>query len=228
MAKKSRQTKTTQRKRESMTSPAGQKQAVALAINKGKPVRERIAALARTAGAARKNDRDFEKLLSVLRDVKEPVAVRLVALQSLQTASFSVVAFESCSGEFRATLRKVSDDQNPELRQLALENLAQQKDGFAQKKLLEGLNDPEKALVPPEKALQLLSYDIHADSYTAARKIVANPPNPIAKREALRLLAADATAAPLFERTLLDKNELFCAGKFLCILSNTDHHRDRG
>ena len=62
-------------------------------------------------------------------------------------------------------------------------------------------------MVPPEKALQLLSYDIHAEAYPLAREIVKNPPNSDAKREALRLLAADATAAPLFEKILRDKDE---------------------
>ena len=83
-----------------------------------------------------------------------------------------------------------------------------EKDGFAQKKLLEGLNNPENALLPPEKALQLLSYDVHANAYKVARSIVSSPPNNEAKREALRLLAADATAAPLFEKLLRDKKEL--------------------
>ena len=35
-----------------------------------------------------------------------------------------------------------------------------------------------------------------------------NPPNTAAKQEALRLLAADATSAPLFEKVLRDKDEL--------------------
>jgi hypothetical protein len=69
------------------------------------------------------------------------------------------------------------------------------------------LQDPEKALVPPEKALQLLSYDLHAEAYPMARMIVANPPNETAKQEALRLLAADASSKPLFERLVRDKEE---------------------
>ena len=73
----------------------------------------------------------------------------------------------------------------PQLRQRVLGLLAREKDGFAQRKLLQGLENPEKALVPPEKALQLLSYDIHADAYPVARKIVKKPPNANAKREAL-------------------------------------------
>ena len=61
--------------------------------------------------------------------------------------------------------------------------------------------------MPPEKALQLLSYDVHAEAYAAARKIVSKPPNETAKREALRLLAADATSAPVFEKILMDKEQ---------------------
>jgi len=75
------------------------------------------------------------------------------------------------------------------------------------KKLMEGLKDPDKALVPPEKALQLLSYDIHAEAYPVARAILNKPPNQDAKREALRLLAADAKSAPVFEKLLRDKDE---------------------
>ena len=83
-----------------------------------------------------------------------------------------------------------------------------EKDGFAQQKLLDGLKNRKQALVSPEKALQLLSYDVHAEAYAIARDIVSKPPNPDAKREALRLLAADARSAPLFETVLRDKDEL--------------------
>jgi hypothetical protein len=99
------------------------------------------------------------------------------------------------------------DDPSHELRQRVLGILAREKDGYAQKRLLEGLKDRTKALLPPEKALQLLGYDVHADAYPVAREIVQNPPNQEAKREALRLLAGDAASAPTFERILRDKNE---------------------
>jgi HEAT repeat protein len=153
------------------------------------------------------SDKDLQAILNVLRDKAEPVEVRLAALQSLQAASFSVIAFEPCRGEYTATLREVADDPDPEIRQRVLGTLAREKDGFAQKKLLEGLQNPEKALVPPEKALQLLSYDMHAEAYSIAREIVSKPPNATARREALRLLAADAASGPLFEKILRNKKE---------------------
>jgi HEAT repeat protein len=171
-------------------------------------VRERTAAAAETPLAVCENEKDMQAMLALLRNTDEPVKVRLAALQSLQAASFSVLAFEACRGDYIATLRKIADDPDPELRQRVLGLLAREKDGYAQKKLLEGLHDPAKALLPPEKALQLLSYDVHADAYAAARAIVKKPPNEMARREALRLLAADATAAPMFEKLMRDKNEL--------------------
>jgi hypothetical protein len=154
------------------------------------------------------SDKNLQAMLNVLRNKDEPVEVRLAALQSLQAASFSVVAFESCRGDYIATLRAVAEDPDRELRQRVLGLLAREKDGFAQKKLLDGLKNPDKALVPPEKALQLLSYDVHGDAYSVARDIVKRPPNADARREALRLLAADASAAPIFEKLLRDKKEL--------------------
>jgi hypothetical protein len=147
-------------------------------------------------------------LLNVLGNKSEPIQVRLAALQSLGAAAFSVIAFESSRGDYLATLRKVADDPDPELRQRVLGLLMREKDGFAQKKLLDGLKRPANALLPPEKALQLLSYDPHGEAYAAARAVVKKPPNDGARREALRLLAADAKSAPLFEKVFRDKNEL--------------------
>jgi hypothetical protein len=194
------------RKSSNARAAAGVSKPLAIATNKQKGVPERIMALSQAPLNVTENN--LEKIMVVLGDADEPIEVRLAALQSLQAASFNVTAFEPSSGKYRTTLRKVAHDANPELRQQALAALAQQKDGFAQKRLLQGLQDPGKALVPPEKALALLGYDLHADAYKAARAIVENPPSPVAKREALRLLAADPTSAQMFEKILLDKDEL--------------------
>lgn len=195
-------------RRRSKSTALGGTRAVAVATDKKKPAEERLEALALVPLAVGGKDENLRAVIETLRDANEAVEVRMAALQSLQAASFRVEAFEPVRGDYRAALRKIATDANPELRQRALELLAQEKEGFAQKKLLEGLQDPDKALVPPEKALQLLSYDVHADAYKHARRIVENPPNPLAKREALRLLAADPSAIPTFEKVLLDKNEL--------------------
>jgi hypothetical protein len=203
MAKKRRATK-----RSTSVRRRSARSAMSVATSARRTVRERVAAMAEVSLAVCESDKNLQAVLDVLRNKEEPVEVRLAAMDALATAAFRVVAFEPCREDYIATLREVAEDPNPQIRESALGLLAGQKDGFAQKKLLEGLKDREKALVPPEKALQLLSYDVHGEAYSVARDIVTNPPSTDAKREALRLLAADATAAPLFEKLLRDKDEL--------------------
>jgi hypothetical protein len=178
----------------------------ALASNET-PVKQRVQGLASLTSSVRKDEKSFQVAIHLLTDTTQPSAVRLAALQALQAASFSVLSFEESQPEYTAGLRQVIDDPDLELRQRVLGILSAQKDPKVQKRLLEGLRKPERALVPPEKALQLLGYDMHADAYAAAREIVENPPSPAAKREALRLLASDADSATLLEKVLRDKDE---------------------
>lgn len=180
---------------------------LSIAANTDKSVKERIAAMAQSPLAVCQNEKNLHSLLNVLRNTDEPLKVRLFALQTLQAASFSVVEFAPCRPDYVATLREISNDPNPEIRERALGVLARDKDGFAQEKLLAGLRTPDKALVPPEKALQLLSHDPHSDAYSAARNLVNKSPSETIKREAVRLLAADAKSTPLFEKLLRDKDE---------------------
>jgi hypothetical protein len=133
--------------------------------------------------------------------------LRLATLRSLQAATFSAANFESCRPHYLAALRDVSADPNLELRQRVLGILAREHDPYVQELLVKGLRSPSEALVPPEKALQLMSYDIHADAYPIAREIAEKPPSEAARREALRLLAADGSSAPVFEKILRDKKE---------------------
>lgn len=209
MTKKKKPANTSRRTRKPKRSAVrSAKAAMSVATNARGTLTERVTALAEVPLAVCESDKHLQAVLGVVRNQEEPVEVRLAALDTLATAAFSVVQFESCREDYIATLREVALDPNPEIRESALGLLAGHKDGFAQKKLLEGLKDEQKALVPPEKALQLLSYDVHAEAYSIARDIVDKPPNAEAKREALRLLAADATSAPLFEKLLRDKDEL--------------------
>jgi len=181
--------------------------AFAVATDEKKSTAERAKAFVEAPLATIASDQSLQASLDVLRDREQPIKVRLAALQSLQAATFSVIEFEPYREDYLATLRELVDDPDDELRQRVLGILAREKDGYVQKRLLDGLQDESKALVPPEKALQLLSYDVHAEAYPVAREIVNAPPNPEAKREALRLLSADANSAPVFEKLLRDKGE---------------------
>jgi hypothetical protein len=184
-----------------------QRAAFAVATNEKKTTSERAKAFAEAPLATIHSDENLQSSLNVLRDRGQPIKVRLAALQSLQAASFSVIEFEPYREDYFATLRELVDDPDEELRQRVLGILAREKDGYVQKRLLEGLQDTSKALVAPEKALQLLSYDVHADAYPVAREILKESKNPDAKREALRLLSADASSAPVFEKLMRDKDE---------------------
>lgn len=181
--------------------------AMEVATDEKATTKQRVKAMAQAPLAVCETDDNLKAMLGVVRNKEESAQVRLAALDTLATAAFSAVKFASCRNEYIATLREVADDPNQEVRESALGLLAGEKDPFVQKKMLEGLKNPEKALVPPEKALQLLSYDVHTEAYAVARDIVSNPPNETAKQEALRLLAADAKSAPLFEKLLRDKDE---------------------
>ncbi|HET9960044.1 MAG TPA: hypothetical protein VFQ61_36380 [Polyangiaceae bacterium] len=183
------------------------KAALSDAQDRRKSVRVRAAGLEKLAGAVCAEDKTFNAVLAILQDPDEPPELRSTALRTLQAASFSVVAFNPRRAEYLATLREMSSDAEPELRQSVLGILVRERDGYAQQLLLEGLQDPKAALVSPEKALQLLSYDVHTEAYPMARKIARKPPTPEAKREALRLLGADAGSVALFESVLRNKNE---------------------
>ncbi len=198
----------TRKNKSAKKSPArSPRAAFAVATNEKKTSAERAKAFVEAPLATIQSDNTLQASLDVLRDRKQPIKVRLAALQSLQAATFAVIEFEPHREDYLATLRELVDDPDEELRQRVLGILAREKDGYVQKRLLEGLQDPSKALVPPEKALQLLSYDVHAEAYPVAREIVNAPPNPEAKREALRLLSADANSAPVFEKLLRNKDE---------------------
>jgi hypothetical protein len=174
---------------------------------KSRPAPRVLAALNAAQPVTSNKPADLHSMLDVLRDKEQPIEVRFAALQSLGAAGFSSPDFAAIQGDYIAALREVATDADPEMRRRALGILAREKDGFALKKLLDGLKNPAEALLPPEKALQLLGSDIHTDAYPVAREILKNPPNPTARREALRLLASDASSAPTFESILQDKKE---------------------
>jgi hypothetical protein len=103
--------------------------------------------------------------------------------------------------------RAVIEDPDVRLRRRAIGILAREKDDYVQRRLLEGLERRSRALVPAAKAIQFLGYDIHAEYFPLLRRIIAQPPSRAAKREAVRLLAADPTAGDLLLTILNDRGE---------------------
>lgn len=169
--------------------------------------KQRIAALTALGWNVAADKQKMRSVLAIVQDPAGPIDLRLSALGAVQSATFDPNRFAVFRPDYLRTLRAVSSDPDPELRQRALGMLAREHDAPTQEVLLAGLNDPGQALVSPEKALQLLGYDVHSGAYPVARAIVRDPPNEVARREALRLLAADGSSVPMFETILMDKAE---------------------
>lgn len=170
-------------------------------------VKERADALLKMSTNVIADRATFRSVAALLSDSSVDSKLRNKALSTIQSATFDPVKFAPFRSAYMTVLRGLRNDPDHEIRQRSFGLLAREQDPDTQAMLLAGLEDPAKALLPPEKALQLLSYDPHAGAYDAARKIEKTPPNPAARREALRVLAADGQSVKLFERVLRDKGE---------------------
>lgn len=173
--------------------------------DRSEETRIRVAGVQRTTDLAEPSVELIESVLALLRDTGEPAELRRAALAVVRQLHFNPVVTKAMRPSFMAALRALVDDSDVELRVQAIILLAQQKDEYVQRRLLEGLRDPSKGTVPPEKAIQLLGYDIHAEHFPLLHEFVRNPPNDLAKQEAVRLLSADPTAAELLVEVVRDK-----------------------
>ena len=136
-----------------------------------------------------------------------PIDKRFAVLGLLQEISFRFVLFPAKRPDYLEALRSIIDDPDAQLRRRAIGILAREKDEYVQRRLVAGLKGESKALVPAAKAIQFLGYDVHADYFPLLKAIVADPPNRTAKKEALRILAADPSSSELLLGVLRDENE---------------------
>lgn len=167
----------------------------------------RSAALQVISGAVEERPELIDTLLEVLRDTARPANVRMAVLDVLQQISFRMAAFPAKRPDYLAALRSIIDDPDAQLRQRAIGILAREKDEYVQRRLIDDLEGRSEALVPTEKAIQYLGYDIHAEYFPLLRRIVEHPPTPAARTEAVRLLAADPSSTDLLLTILSDKGE---------------------
>jgi hypothetical protein len=175
--------------------------------DKDEDVELRIRALDAISREAGEHEELFDVALELVQDNNQPIELRRSALSFLQQISFGSTSFAAKRPNYLAVLRSIVDDQDAKLRRQAMGILAREKDEYVQRRLIEGLEHRSKALIPPAKAIQLLGYDIHAEHYPILRQIVQRPPNRSAKKEAVRLLAADASSKDLLIEILRDKGE---------------------
>jgi HEAT repeat protein len=165
---------------------------------------QRIASLAREARADREK---LEQLFAMVADRAGDPATRRAALRALQQLGFTSSLLKQMNAQLVAALRSVIDDPDEELRTMAIQMLAQQKDEFVQRRLLEGLQRTAEPLVSDTKAIQFLGYDIHAGHFPIVRQFARESPDPETRREAVKLLAADTESAGLLFAIFDDKSE---------------------
>jgi hypothetical protein len=190
------------RKRDARTKPA--RRPAKSSTRSGQ--QERINAIDRMRFDGDSGD-DIRNLVAILGNSDEPTKLRMAAFRALKTASFLGPLFAPHRADFLKTLRDVATDPEPEIRAEALETLAMEKVGIAQQLLSAGLQDPENALVPPAKAIQLLAYDDHAEAAPLVRRILARTRDHGVKEAAVRFLASDPGSATVFRRLLKDKSQ---------------------
>jgi hypothetical protein len=168
---------------------------------------QRVAALGDLGWSIASDRTRYRAVLQIATDVAEHPSVRNAALSAAQSVTFDAQHFPALRPDYLRALRKLSGDADPELRQRSLGMLMREGDAATEQRLLAGLEDPAQALLPQAKSLQLLSNQLHAETYVAARRIAGESGDPEAREAALRLLAADAQSTPIFERLIADKQE---------------------
>jgi hypothetical protein len=147
-------------------------------------------------------------LLATLLDADQPLAVRIAALKAISAARFLGDLFAPFRVDFLNALRQLAQPGvAPELCEGALSILAVEKDPDAQQRLRSGLQSPQSALVSAATALQLLSYDDHANLADLALDIFHKTVDLATKEAALRVLATDAKSQGLFAKLLEDKSQ---------------------
>jgi len=180
---------------------------LAVARNRNAPPAERAAALHALAPRQRNDEEFVQLLLKLAGDSSEPPELRSGVLRILRQLRFSSVLLNQKRAQLIETLRPIIDDPDPTLRQDALEMLAQEKDEYVQRRLLESLTGQAPLPAALEKTVQLLGYDIHAEHFPVLRDIAKNAPTATARREAVRLLASDPQSIQLLREIFHDKNE---------------------
>lgn len=182
--------------------------AIEIALDRSKSVKIRLQALEIVSKTVTRDEGLFKSVLALLANGRQPRLIRERVLQMLQAASFRSASFAPYRADYLRALRVLIDDADRSLRERALDILSLERDEYAQRRLLDGLASESQAIVPPEKAVQLLGEDFHADHLPLLERIVKDSKSSsAARREALRLMGAHPSSSPTLSRVLKDKRE---------------------
>ena len=176
--------------------------------NKNHPEELRAYALSSIINQALSDESIKKETINALKEAEGAGKIATTALTFLQHTQFSAPTFyENNTAEYKDALRSIIDHNNKNLSSSALEILSLAKDEYTQRRLIESLEDAKNEIIEPEIAIQLLSYDLHADHFPVLRKIAKNPPNSAAKKEAIRNLGTDEKAKDILVNVIKDTEE---------------------
>lgn len=165
---------------------------------------ELIASLIRRAY---QEEEALDQLFAIVSDPTADALLRRAALEGLRELAVASRVLKDRNVQLIAMLRGLVEDPDQELRETAISMLAQRKDEFVQRRLLDGLERREEPLVDDTRAIVLLGNDIHAGFIPTMRRLAKESPNPAVRLEATKLLAADPASADLLFEIFDDKSE---------------------
>jgi len=188
-----------------LKDPEDIKKGAALLQDKHVDVGLRVLALQKIGQSIAENPAYINLCLAILSDTDEPQVLRMAVFTFFQVLSFFSRTFKANRSEYMTLLRSLLDDPDNELRTMAAEQLAKQKDEYVQRRLMDGLTGKGKAIVAPAKAIQFLAYDLHAEHFPVVRDLLQNTQDEGTKIEAIHVLAGDPQSKNLLVDLMLDK-----------------------
>ena len=196
------------RKIGNITDPDQIKKSLSILKDKNLPEELRSYALSGIANQAHVEESILQEAIRAIEECEGSGKIASTAMVILQLAEISSpLLYEKNSASYKNALKTIIEKDNKSLRLSALETLALEKDDYAQRRLIESLEKKDHNFIAPEIAIQLLSYDLHADHFPLLRRIAKDAPNPIAKKEALRNLGNDEKAKDILVEVAGDGNE---------------------
>jgi hypothetical protein len=165
---------------------------------------ELIASLIRRAY---QEEEALDQLFAIVSDPSADVLQRRAALEGLRELAIASRVLKERNVQLITMLRGLVEDPDQELRETAISMLAQRKDEFVQRRLLDGLERREEPLVDDAQAIVLLGNDIHAGFIPTMRRLAKESPDQAVRLEATKLLAADPASADLLFEIFDDKGE---------------------
>jgi hypothetical protein len=184
-------------------SPAHSGRALDVAFDQSAPLEVRVAALRLGSRRLMRDTVAQQTLLASLatRDATIQQPFRREAVQQLELL---LVARPATPAD--ATLRALASDPDPQIRSTAVARLALRGDANARQMLIEGIRQPQRAILPEHAALALLASHPDSAVIALAHQVLTTRPDGPARRTAARIAAAKEPGRRELTRILADSS----------------------